>query len=1081
MSSGLQPPHSSRRRDQLLEQLIVALTAREKAPLKLRSRVHDEPTVALLDAWATVGDVLGFYLDRIADEGYISTAVEPGSLLALAGMVGHRPALGVAAQVHLAYTMNADPENRAVRLPPGLLAQSVPAAGERPQTFETTDELTARPSWSVLSPKQTEPLKLGSPEDAANLAGLVVHGATANLAPNDTILLELADAPAPALLRVAGATVDAAANVTRVALHTPSPRDEPPATPPADVTTALDGLLHDLSRQPAPIPQSVNDLPRTVKSVFSSDSDAVPHLLSTLRPQVGGRLYQGLDQTPLGSAPVSGASVLRVKAAPFGAQAPPKQLFDERGQPVGTEDWPIGDALRLTLNMTDRHFGTVLDRTLSTLRGQDLPIGSRLKDIAARLVKGGEQESGGNPLLELGVELAELSDKAMIELGSSTPPDVPLANLGTARFGTEGTALTLSYEGRDSRVKPLKVNATIDPKSEAIALQLDSGEDTYLWDPNVRTPIRAHLGTKRLSIVWSMTPPGDEVLSLSLESPLPLTEDEQKVLRLDSVYGGILPGDSIVIDRVASEGATGDSDITYPVLTKVRSSDNLAASGYGLAAHVTRVTLEHPWVGDADVLQASLREITIRAQPSPLDLAPVPLSDDVGGDAQIELDQLVAGMEPGRLIIVRGSRTDLPGGATVKSGEMAMVQQIISSAQPGEKTHSTLQLATPLAYKYKRESVEIFANVVPARQGATITEILGSGQPTQPHQGFTLSSAPLLADPALGPGGARSTLTVQVDGVGYREVERFAPDTDPRSFLTGTDPRGHTTIVFAAPLPAGSENVKAAYRAGDGAAGNVRPDQISQLLSRPAGVAGVTNPLPGSGGLAGDGPEAVRAATPLGLGGLGRVVTPSDYAEFARGWNAVGKAAAQAVSDGKQEAVLVTIAARDPVPLDRSGGLCTGIAAALADAADPGMPVLVAPADLWVIVLEARVTRDPLIGWDDTVADVTAALLATFAYQERELGADVVVGDLIAAAHRASSVRSFRVTSLALVPATANAFDLATTLPEMLASPVPDVVRMSAAATRWTIPRQPGGGVPAAVSYLANAVSDSLILIESPA
>jgi hypothetical protein len=78
MNGALPPPHTSARRAALLEQLIVALTTTVGDSLPIRTRAPDDPTIALLDAWATVGDVIGFYLDRIADEGYLSTAIEPG-------------------------------------------------------------------------------------------------------------------------------------------------------------------------------------------------------------------------------------------------------------------------------------------------------------------------------------------------------------------------------------------------------------------------------------------------------------------------------------------------------------------------------------------------------------------------------------------------------------------------------------------------------------------------------------------------------------------------------------------------------------------------------------------------------------------------------------------------------------------------------------------------------------------------------------------------------------------------------------------------------------------------------------------
>src|SRR5207248_334292 len=42
----------------------------------LTARSLDDPTVALLDAWATVTDVMTFYQERIANEGFLRTATE---------------------------------------------------------------------------------------------------------------------------------------------------------------------------------------------------------------------------------------------------------------------------------------------------------------------------------------------------------------------------------------------------------------------------------------------------------------------------------------------------------------------------------------------------------------------------------------------------------------------------------------------------------------------------------------------------------------------------------------------------------------------------------------------------------------------------------------------------------------------------------------------------------------------------------------------------------------------------------------------------------------------------------------------
>lgn len=42
----------------------------------LTTREPDDPSIALLDGWAVIADILTFYQERIANEGYLRTAVE---------------------------------------------------------------------------------------------------------------------------------------------------------------------------------------------------------------------------------------------------------------------------------------------------------------------------------------------------------------------------------------------------------------------------------------------------------------------------------------------------------------------------------------------------------------------------------------------------------------------------------------------------------------------------------------------------------------------------------------------------------------------------------------------------------------------------------------------------------------------------------------------------------------------------------------------------------------------------------------------------------------------------------------------
>jgi hypothetical protein len=72
---------------------------------KLRTRADDDFTIALLDSWAMVCDVLAFYQERIANESYLLTAIERASIINLARLIGYQLRPGVAASTYLAFNL----------------------------------------------------------------------------------------------------------------------------------------------------------------------------------------------------------------------------------------------------------------------------------------------------------------------------------------------------------------------------------------------------------------------------------------------------------------------------------------------------------------------------------------------------------------------------------------------------------------------------------------------------------------------------------------------------------------------------------------------------------------------------------------------------------------------------------------------------------------------------------------------------------------------------------------------------------------------------------------------------------------
>ncbi|MDQ6622822.1 MAG: hypothetical protein M3Y86_04980, partial [Verrucomicrobiota bacterium] len=184
----------------------------------LTTRDPNDPAIALLDGWATVADVLTFYDERIANEGYLRTATERRSVLELARLVGYAPRPGVSATAYLAYTIDEDrsitpPKGMEVTIPAGSRAQSTPGPNELPQTFETAEPLPARTAWNKLQPRLTHP----QTADSLHHQGIYLQGTATNLKPNDPLLLDLrADGGRLFPVRVLAVTPDVPADRTYV-------------------------------------------------------------------------------------------------------------------------------------------------------------------------------------------------------------------------------------------------------------------------------------------------------------------------------------------------------------------------------------------------------------------------------------------------------------------------------------------------------------------------------------------------------------------------------------------------------------------------------------------------------------------------------------------------------------------------------------------------------------------------------------------------------------------------------------------------------------------------------------------------
>jgi hypothetical protein len=166
------------------KETMKARISGQAALRNLTTRDDDDPTIALLDAWATVLDVLTFYQERIANEAYLRTATELRSILELAREIGYRLGPGAAAATELVFQLETAPgAPESVRLGAGVKVQSLPGQDELPQVFETVEEIEARPVWNVLHARLTEPVT-----PVRGVTQVFLQGVETNLKPGDLIL-----------------------------------------------------------------------------------------------------------------------------------------------------------------------------------------------------------------------------------------------------------------------------------------------------------------------------------------------------------------------------------------------------------------------------------------------------------------------------------------------------------------------------------------------------------------------------------------------------------------------------------------------------------------------------------------------------------------------------------------------------------------------------------------------------------------------------------------------------------------------------------------------------------------------------
>lgn len=438
---------------------------------------------------------------------------------------------------------------------------------------------------------------------------------------------------------------------------------------------------------------------------------------------------------------------------------------------------------------------------------------------------------------------------------------------------------------------------------------------------------------------------------------------------------------------------------TYVELYEVAGTSEVSRSDFALSAKVSRLQLRGE--NYAEQFQAEVRDTSVFLQSEPLAFASYPVTGAVSG-ATLPANVPATGLLPGRRLLVKGQR--------VADGVAVVHACTLKGATAVDAARCNLAIDPPLPDALKRESVVVHANVALASHGETVTQVLGSGNGALAFQSFELKQVPLTYRSAGTETGTRSELLLRVCDIQWNEVPSlYARGSGEPVFRLDLDEQGRSLLRFGdgvngARLPSGQNNVRATYRKGIGAAGNVRAETLTQPATRPLGLKSVSNPLPALGGTDPEDPDAARSTMPLTVRTLGRAVSVLDYEDFARAFGGISKAQAAVLKLPAGPTVVLTIAGEAGKPLTPASPVWQNLLAALKAGGDPHVPLRLLALKASTFSIGLKVKCDPAYDSAAVLAAVEAALRARYAFAVRELGQPVQQSDVIACVHTVAGV-----------------------------------------------------------------------------
>nr|WP_320192956.1 putative baseplate assembly protein [uncultured Desulfobacter sp.] len=465
---------------------------------------------------------------------------------------------------------------------------------------------------------------------------------------------------------------------------------------------------------------------------------------------------------------------------------------------------------------------------------------------------------------------------------------------------------------------------------------------------------------------------------------------------LERIIQGVIPGSWVLLSTFK-----GESEIF-----QVAEVNQKSLVGFGMSARGTGLklkTVQGEMVPARPDLDFKVRTTTAYLKSEELKLTDMPVSKTLlaKGATQLTLGQRVEGLRPGQPVALRGKLQDQAG---VTGSEILFIEKIT------DEDLTTLTFKTGVAASYIYDTITLNANVAAATHGETVMEVLGSGDGSAINQSFLLRQPPLTYISSSTASGRASTLQVRVNDLLWQEVDTFfGRGPDEHIYVTRTNEDGTTTVQFSdgktgARLPTGQENVRAQYRSGIGTAGNVKTGQLSQLMSRPLGLKEAYNPQAATGGDDSEALANARRNAPRHVLTLDRIVSFTDYEDFARSFAGIAKARATLAGGSPHQVVVITVSGPEGAEILPDQSTYKNLLQAMQDAGDPHVQVRLVSYRKAFFRVEGTVWCHPDYEPKKVQAALYPVLETTFGFTAREFGHPVRLSEIIAVIHSVPGV-----------------------------------------------------------------------------